>query len=159
MITASVSRPSVLSANTARSGSFGTKPVRLCSRTVVRASAQPAKGDSAHVVLKAFGALAAVQLALSGPALADSVQGPPINNQTDGAQTGQTRANYAGLGDIKGPNVPKDALAGGGDLPDTAGLDTLGKIANKAGEKVGGSADQLSKAGDKLSGPGGTLGK
>ena len=37
---------------------------------------------------------------------------------------------------IKGPNVPKDALAGGGDLPDTAGLDTLGKIANKAGEKV-----------------------
>jgi len=37
---------------------------------------------------------------------------------------------------IKGPNVPKDALAGGGDLPDTAGLDTLGKIADKAGEKV-----------------------
>ena len=36
----------------------------------------------------------------AGPALADSVQGPPINNQTDGAQTGQTRANYAGLGDV-----------------------------------------------------------
>jgi len=90
------------------------------------------------VVLKAFGALAAVQLALSGgtairaccvnqsqarvkpayqenltesvyamtacvaagPALADSVQGPPINNQTDGAQTGKTRANYPGLGDV-----------------------------------------------------------
>ena len=88
------------------------------------------------MVLKAFGALAAVQLALSGvtatracfvmwsqasllhqenltesgyamtacvaagPALADSVQGPPINNQTDGAQTGETRANYPGLGDV-----------------------------------------------------------
>ncbi len=37
---------------------------------------------------------------------------------------------------IKGPNVPKDALAGGGDTPDTSGLDTLGKVANKAGEKV-----------------------
>ena len=44
---------------------------------------------------------------------------------------------------IKGPNVPKDALAGGGDLPDTAGLDTLGKIANKAGEKVSSLCAQI----------------
>jgi hypothetical protein len=36
----------------------------------------------------------------AGPALADSVQGPPINNQTDGAQAGKTRANYPGLGDV-----------------------------------------------------------
>lgn len=48
---------------------------------------------------------------------------------------------------IKGPNVPKDALAGGGDLPDTAGLDTLGKVADAAGEKVSGlTLDQLTLA-------------
>ena len=48
---------------------------------------------------------------------------------------------------IKGPNVPKDALAGGGDLPDTAGLDTLGKVADAAGEKVSGlTLDHLTLA-------------
>ena len=37
---------------------------------------------------------------LAGSALADTTDGPPINNLTDGAQTGQTRANYPGLGDV-----------------------------------------------------------
>lgn len=49
---------------------------------------------------------------------------------------GRTTAVLMLVMQIKGPNVPKDALAGGGDLPDTAGLDTLGKVADAAGEKV-----------------------
>ena len=32
--------------------------------------------------------------------MADSVRGPPVPNMTDGAETGDTRANYAGLGDV-----------------------------------------------------------
>ena len=36
----------------------------------------------------------------AGPALADNATGAPVDNQTDGAKTGETRANYKGLGDV-----------------------------------------------------------
>ena len=40
-----------------------------------------------------------------GSAMADQTKGAPLNNQTDGAEYGKTRANYAGLGDVSDANI------------------------------------------------------
>ena len=39
----------------------------------------------------------------AGSALADQTKGTPLNNQTDGAEYGKSRANYPGLGDVSDP--------------------------------------------------------
>ena len=45
--------------------------------------------------------------------MADSVEGPPVPNLTDGAETGSTRANYAGLGDVSpSPHYTFQSISG-----------------------------------------------
>lgn len=156
---AALSTPTLANVGIVRRGQFQARSSRACCRTVVRASANHDKAGPAQAALKALGALTAIQLAISpiaGPALADSSEGTPSVNLTSGAETGSTRANYAGLGDIKGPNKPKDSFASGQlDLPDTLGGDSVKAAADAAGEKISGNAKQLSKASDVLTGPGG----
>jgi len=131
-------------------------PAKSRSALAVRAAAKREQDAPAPMAFKAFGALAAFQLALlpiAGSALADETKGTPLNNQTTGAEYGKSRANYPGLGDIKGP-TPKADIGGGLDLPKTTGAATLKEIGKDVGNAVSKNSKQLSKAGDKLTGPG-----
>ncbi|KAL3149689.1 hypothetical protein ABBQ38_013520 [Trebouxia sp. C0009 RCD-2024] len=129
-------------------------PTKARTSLVVRATAK--QNGVAPLALKAFGALTAMQLALmpvAGPALADEIRGTPGDNSTDGAEYGKTRANYPGLGDIKGPQ-PKSDIGGGLDIPKTLGAGTLKQMGKDASNAAQANTKQLSKAGEKLRGPG-----
>lgn len=131
-------------------------PAKSRSTLAVRSAAKTEQNTPAPLALKAFGALTAFQLALlpiAGQALADQTKGTPLNNQTTGAEYGKSRASYPGLGDIKGP-TPKADIGGGLDIPKTTGAATLKEIGKDVGNAVDQNSKQLSKAGDKLTGPG-----